>query len=94
MSKIYGILLFAAVVLTGCTREYSCDVGANASTDPQNPDDTTPPDSIIVMFTEVYTGDASYTEGDAEEECEAASNTAVDDDILHKILYCQCERSN
>ena len=106
------LLLLIIPLLIGCSTEvvadvdelysqYACNAGTNASTDPQNPDDTTPPDSINVQFAEVvYMGDASYTEEDAVEECEAAINTAVpvatdvEDGVVSKRIYCQCERSN
>ena len=82
---------------------YLCNVGTNASTVPQQPDDTTPPDSINVFWENVgYTGDSSYTEDDAVTECEVAfSDSTAGGPVIvivgvevSRPYYCQCEKAN
>ena len=55
MSKIYGILLFVAVVLTGCTREYHCCPAYYTESE--------------VCSGPIYTVDWPNGEKEAEEQC-------------------------
>ena len=99
-----GKLLLIILLIIGCDTEvqYTCNVGTDAAIGPQNPEDTSRPDNINVIFEDVgFKGDLSYTEDDAVAECEVAySNTIVgpqvesDGEVVSKPLYYQCERTN
>ena len=88
-------LLFFVLLISGCAREYECDVGT-IDTDGEfhsiaGPDSNT-------QFGASSTGDWSYTKEEAEKRCEESYNDSVtdtkipDDIVTH--YYCRCARAN